>query len=100
MRILDLESEPIAVAVTLSADAFRVMPDDGRASSVPPTRFPRLLHGTSEQRQDSEPIGRGEDLHREIWTRMFPSRACLAGRGERTCRQSYAPHEGMEAPHP
>jgi len=62
---LDIESEPTAVAVTLSADAFRVMPDDGRASSVPPTRFPRLLHGTSEQRQDSEPIGRGEDLHRE-----------------------------------
>jgi len=83
MRILDLESEPIAVAVTFSADASRFMPDDGRASSVPPTRFPRLLHGTSEQRQDSEPIRRGEDLHREDLDEDV-SIACLPGGAQGT----------------
>ena len=51
MRTLTLENDPLAVAVEFSADAFRVVLDDGRELSVPLAWFPRLLHATPEQRQ-------------------------------------------------
>ena len=46
--LLTLENDPLAVAVEFSADAFRVVLDDGRELSVPLAWFPRLLHATPE----------------------------------------------------
>jgi hypothetical protein len=37
--------------------------DDGRSLSVPLAWYPRLLHGTSPQRQNYELIGDGEGIH-------------------------------------
>ncbi len=65
MGTLTFESEPVAVDVVFSADSFRVTIDDGRELSVPLAWFPRLLHGTPEQRDQWELIGRGEGLHWE-----------------------------------
>lgn len=37
--------------------------DDGRALSVPLAWYPRLLHGSSEERENYELIGDGEGIH-------------------------------------
>lgn len=86
MRILTLESDPLAVAVEFSADTFRIVLDDGRELSVPLTWFPRLLHATSEQRQNWELIGRGEGLHWEELDEDISVAGLLAGRGDQTRR--------------
>jgi len=90
MRTLDLESDPIAVAVVFSADAFRVTLDDGRELSVPLAWFPRLLHGTPEQRQNWDLIGRGEGLHWEELDEDISIVGLLAGHRDRTRRRSHA----------
>jgi len=87
MRTLDLESDPIAVAVAFSADSFRVTLDDGRELSVPLAWFPRLLHGTPEQRQNWDLIGRGEGLHWEELDEDISIAGLLAGRKDWTHRR-------------
>lgn len=90
MRTLTLESDPLAVAVEFSADAFRVALDDGRELSVPLAWFPRLLHATPEQRQGWELIGRGEGLHWEELDEDISVAGLLAGRSDQTRRPSRA----------
>ena len=43
MRTLTLETDPLAVTVEFSADAFCVALEDGRELSVPLAWFPRLV---------------------------------------------------------
>ena len=84
MRTLTLNSEPMATEVSFSADAFRVALDDGRELSVPLAWFPRLLHGTPEQRQNWELIGRGEGIHWPDLDEDISVEGLLAGRGDQT----------------
>ena len=90
MRTLTLESEPVAVDVVFSADSFRVTIDDGRELSVPLAWFPRLLHGSPEQRDQWELIGRGEGLHWEGLDEDISVAGLLAGRGDRSRTRSQA----------
>ena len=87
MRILNLESDPIAVDVTFTVDTFRVTLEDGRDLSVPLAWFPRLLHGTPEQRAQWELIGGGEGLHWEALDEDISVAGLLAGRGDQTRRR-------------
>ena len=73
MRTLTLESEPVAVDVEVDEAALRVILDDGRELSVPLAWFPRLLHGTPEQRAQWELVGHGEGLHWTPSPRTSPS---------------------------
>ena len=82
MRTLTLEGEPAAVDVVFSTDSFRVTNDDGRELSVPLAWFPRLLHGTPEQRDQWEFIGRGEGLRWEALDEDISVAGLLAGRGD------------------
>ncbi|MCI0334969.1 MAG: DUF2442 domain-containing protein [Planctomycetes bacterium] len=41
--------------------------DDGRALSVPLAWYPRLLHGTLQEREQFELIGDGDGIH---WPRL------------------------------
>ena len=84
MRTLDLESEPLAVDVSFSDDAFRVVLEDGRELSIPLVWFPRLLHGTLEQRRQWELIGRGQGIHWEALDEDISVAGLLAGRGDQT----------------
>ncbi|MCK0744903.1 DUF2442 domain-containing protein [Chromohalobacter nigrandesensis] len=84
MRTLNLESDPLAVEVSFTADTFRVALDDGRELSIPLAWFPRLLHATSEQREQWELIGRGEGLHWEALDEDISVAGLLAGRGDQT----------------
>lgn len=52
-----------AQTVTVTDDALTVDLSDGRTVSVPLTWFPRLLHGTSAERNNWRFIGDGEGIH-------------------------------------
>jgi hypothetical protein len=84
MPTLTLESEPLAVSVSFTEDVFRVVLDDGRELSVPLVWFPRLLHGTSEQRQHWELIGLGHGIHWPELDEDISIEGILAGRGDQT----------------
>jgi hypothetical protein len=58
-------TEPLASEVFVSDDELTVHLVDGRKLSVPLVWFPRLLHGSSEQRSHFELIGEGEGIHWE-----------------------------------
>ena len=90
MRTLNLETDPMAVDVTFTPDAFRVTLDDGRELSVPLAWFPRLLRGSLEQRQNWELIGRGEGLHWPDLDEDISVAGLLAGRGDSTRRRPHA----------
>ena len=49
--------------VEVSDDALTVDLADGRTLSVPLAWFPRLLHGTAQERSHWRLIGRGEGIH-------------------------------------
>lgn len=50
-------TEPLASEVSVSDDELTVHLVDGRKLSVPLVWFPRLLHGSNEQRNRFELIG-------------------------------------------
>ena len=84
MPTLTLESEPLAVSVSFTDDLFRVVLDDGRKLSVPLAWFPRLMHGTPEQRQHWELIGLGQGIHWPDLDEDISVGGILAGRGDKT----------------
>lgn len=90
MRTLDIESEPLAVDVSFTEDAFCVTLDDGRELSIPLAWFPRLLHATPEQRTQWELIGSGEGLHWESLDEDISVEGLIAGRGDQTRRRKKA----------
>ncbi len=49
--------------VTITEDTLTVGFDDGRTISVPLSRFPRLLHGSMQERENWRFTGRGERIH-------------------------------------
>ena len=58
-----LTAEVRARAVVISDDSLTVDLVDGRTISVPLPWYPRLLHGTSEERNNWRLIGDGEGIH-------------------------------------
>ncbi len=54
---------PTAARVLLSQDALTAELTDGRAISVPLAWYPRLLHGTTGQRNHWRLIGNGRGIH-------------------------------------
>lgn len=52
-----------AQSVNVTDDALIVDLSDGRTVSVPLAWFPRLLHGTKEERNKWRLIGTGEGIH-------------------------------------
>lgn len=63
MSTLISEQDVFAESVQFSADLMTVALDDGRAISVPLAWYPRLLNGTSPEREHYELIGDGEGIH-------------------------------------
>jgi hypothetical protein len=52
-----------ARAVSLTDDTLTVELTDGRTISVPLAWFPRLLHGSADERSHWRLIGRGDGIH-------------------------------------
>lgn len=54
---------PAATNVVVTDDTLTVDLSDGRTISVPLAWYPRLVHGTPEERALWQLIGRGEGIH-------------------------------------
>jgi hypothetical protein len=63
MSTLVTERDVFAETVSFSNDSMTVRLDDGRTLSVPLAWYPRLLHGTPQEREQFELIGDGEGIH-------------------------------------
>ncbi len=53
----------LAEKVNITEDTLTVDLDDGRTISVPLSWFPRLLHGSKQERDNWLLIGKGEGIH-------------------------------------
>lgn len=56
-------SEPVARDVRVTEEALVVDLVDGRTVSVPISWYPRLVHGTPDERRNWRLIGGGEGIH-------------------------------------
>jgi hypothetical protein len=63
MSTLVTERDVFAESVHFSDNSVTVSLDDGRSISVPLAWYPRLLHGTPQERMNFELIGDGEGIH-------------------------------------
>jgi hypothetical protein len=69
-----------AISVSVTRDMLEVALDDGRTIAVPLAWFPRLLHGTAEERARARLVGQGEGLHWPELDEDVSVEALLAGR--------------------
>ena len=71
---------PNAENVTVTEDTLTVDLSDGRTISVPLAWFPRLLHGSQEERNRWRLIGKGQGIHWEDLDEDISVEGLLAGR--------------------
>lgn len=79
---------PNAHGVSVTDDTLSVDLSDGRTVTVPLTWFPRLLHGTAEEREGWRLIGRGEGIHWEALDEDISVESLLAGKPSRESQES------------
>jgi len=72
-----------------SNDTLTVELSDGRTLSVPLDWYPRLMHGTPEERQDWELIGEGDGIHWPELDEDLSVEGLLAGRRSMESPQSF-----------
>jgi len=63
MNTLAIEMRAAIQHVELTEDSLVVDLADGRTVSVPIAWYPRLMHGTTEERSHWRLIGKGEGIH-------------------------------------
>ena len=80
MGTLVTERDVFAESVSFSEDSMVVQLDDGRALSIPLAWYPRLLHGTQQEREKLELIGEGEGIHWPDLDEDISVEGLLAGR--------------------
>ena len=73
--------ESRAQRVALTEDALVVELVDGRRITVPLTWYPRLAHGSRDERADWRLIGEGEGIHWPALDEDISVEGLLAGRG-------------------
>lgn len=77
-----MSSSVKAKAVRFDQDSLWVELSDGRTLGVPLAWFPRLLHGSPEQREQVSLSSRG--LHWEVLDEDISIDGLLAGKGDQT----------------
>jgi len=80
MNSSEIKREVFAESVHFSEDSMTVHLDDGRALSVPVAWYPRLLHGSKQERERFELIGDGEGIHWPDLDEDISVEGLLAGR--------------------
>ena len=64
MTTLTLDIQNVAIqTIDISDDTLAVELADGRTVSVPLVWYPRLVHGTNEERTNWRLIGQGQGIH-------------------------------------
>ncbi|MGE5444703.1 MAG: DUF2442 domain-containing protein [Ignavibacteriales bacterium] len=80
MNTLVLETEPMAVAVTVTDEKLTVDLADGRSIVVPLEWYPRLLYGSPEERQNWHLLGDGYAIEWPDLDEHIGIEGLLAGR--------------------
>lgn len=77
-----------AETVAIAGDALTVELSDGRSISVPLAWYPRLVHGTSEERSNWRLIGQGVGIHWPALDEDISVENLLAGRASGESQRS------------
>ncbi len=77
-----------AETVTITGDAVTAELSDGRSISVPLAWYPRLMHGTPEERSNWRLIGGGVGIHWPTLDEDISVRNLLAGQASGESQQS------------
>lgn len=80
--------QALAKEVKVTRDELRVVLNDGRTIAAPLTWYPRLLHGTSEERAEWRLIGKGAGIHWETLDEDISVEGLLAGLPSRESQES------------
>ena len=80
---------PNAEKVTVTEDTLSVDLSDGRTLSVPLAWFPRLVHATSEERNNWRLIGKGQGIHWEDLDEDISVEGLLAGKPSAESQTSF-----------
>jgi hypothetical protein len=80
MSTLITERDVFAESVMFPEDSMTVNLDDGRTLSLPLAWYPRLLHGTRQEREKYELVGEGEGIHWPALDEDISVEGLLAGR--------------------
>ncbi|MCX7046999.1 MAG: DUF2442 domain-containing protein [Candidatus Sumerlaeota bacterium] len=88
MKTLALETEPIAVDLSVTEDDLVVSLSDGRRIFVPLAWYPRLLNGSSSERQNWQLLGNGYAIEWPDLDEHIGVEGLLAGRHSGESSQS------------
>ena len=80
MTTLILETEPLVITVTVTDEKVIVDLVDGRSLSVPLAWYPRLLHGSPEERNNWQLLGEGYAIEWADLDEHIGVEGLLAGR--------------------
>jgi hypothetical protein len=89
MTTLVLETEPIAMHVTVTDDKLIVDLADGRSLGVPLAWYPRLVRGTPAERQHWQLLGDGYAIEWPDLDEHIGVEGLLAGRRSGESSQSF-----------
>lgn len=80
---------PLAKSVKITGDTLQVDLSDGRTISVPLAWYPRLVHATSDERQDWRLIAHGRGIHWEAIDEDIRVEGLLTGRASGESQASF-----------
>ena len=80
MTTLTLETDPIAIEVTVTEERLIVGLADGRSIAIPLEWYPRLTHGSPEERQNWQLLGDGYAIEWPDLDEHIGIEGLLAGR--------------------
>lgn len=89
MTTLELETEPEVVRVEVSDERVSAHLTDGRTISAPLSWYPRLAHGTAEERARYELSGGGYGIHWPDLDEDISIENLLEGRGSGESERSF-----------
>lgn len=89
MSALMFETEPAAIQVTITDEKLVVELADGRGISIPLAWYPRLLHGSPEERQNWQLLGEGYAIEWPDLDEHIGVEGLLAGRRSSESQNSF-----------
>lgn len=89
MSTLMLETEPVAVHVTITGEKLIVELADGRGISVPLAWYPRLMQGSLQERQNWQLLGDGYAIEWLDLDEHIGIEGLLAGRRSGESQKSF-----------